>query len=72
MFQIRGNTFETNSSSSHSLIITKGDSGHYTPEEAYSELYWMEEDGTWSPSSDDMYFGRSPFKKVYVLNCIKI
>ena len=62
MIQIRSNCFETNSSSSHSLIITKGDAGHYTPKEAYDELYWMNDDGTWSPSSDDMYFGRSPFK----------
>ena len=62
MIQIRGNCFETNSSSSHSLIITKGDAGHYTPEEAYKELYWINDDGTWNPLGDDMYFGRSPFK----------
>lgn len=68
MIQIRANCFETNSSSSHSLIITKGDAGHYTPEEAFGELYWMNDDGTWSPSGDDMYFGRSPFK---VLNSFK-
>lgn len=61
MKQIRSNSFETNSSSSHSLIITKGDSGHYTPEEAFKELYWMENDGTWDPSRD-LYFGRSPFQ----------
>ena len=60
MIQIRSNCFETNSSSSHSLIITNGDANYYTPDEAYHELYWMT-DGYWDPSGD-LYFGRSPFK----------
>lgn len=62
MIQIRNNCFESNSSSSHSLVITKGETNYYTPEEAYKELYWIDKnDGTWNPS-DDLYFGRSPFQ----------
>ena len=38
MIQIRDNTFETNSSSSHSLIITDFD-GKYTPEEMMRGIY---------------------------------
>ena len=38
MIQIRDNTFETNSSSSHSLIITDFD-GKYTPEEMMKGIY---------------------------------
>lgn len=60
MLKVRRNVFETNSSSSHSLIITKGNSNYYTPEEAYNELYWMD-NGFWNPSGD-LYFGRSPFQ----------
>ena len=63
MINIRKNTFETNSSSSHSLVITDTNNGHYTPEEALKELHWMR-DGIWSPW-DDMYFGRSPFQVLY-------
>lgn len=73
MIQLRRGTFETNSSSSHSLVVTKGNNGHYTPEEAYEELdwdmyskdgeRWPDDDngGIWMPS-EDMYFGRAPFR----------
>lgn len=59
MIQIRDNTFETNSSSSHSLIITDFD-GKYTPEEMMRGIY------LWNGNKDRMYesnleFYRSPF-----------
>lgn len=59
MIQIRDNTFETNSSSSHSLIITDFD-GKYTPEEMMKGIY------LWDGNRDRMYesnleFYRSPF-----------
>lgn len=59
MIQIRDNTFETNSSSSHSLIITDFD-GKYTPEEMMKGIY------LWNGNKDRMYesnleFYRSPF-----------
>lgn len=61
MIKIRQSTFETNSSSSHSLVITKQKVSHYTPAEAYEELHWIDSDGMWSPYGD-MYFGRYPFQ----------
>lgn len=59
MIQIRDNTFETNSSSSHSLIITDFD-GKYTPEEMMKNIY------LWNNNTKRMYesnleFYRSPF-----------
>ena len=59
MIQIRDNTFETNSSSSHSLIITDFD-GKYTPEEMMRGVF------LWNDNKDRMYdsdleFYRSPF-----------
>jgi hypothetical protein len=59
MIQIRDNTFETNSSSSHSLIITDFD-GKYTPKEMMKNIY------LWNGNKDRMYesnleFYRSPF-----------
>lgn len=59
MIQIRDNTFETNSSSSHSLIITDFD-GKYTPEEMMKGIY------LWNDNEKRMYgsnleFYRSPF-----------
>ena len=60
MKQLRYGTFETNSSSSHSLVITKAAPKHYTPEEAYRELF-VDSEGYWNPC-DELYFGRSPFK----------
>lgn len=60
MIQIRDNTFETNSSSSHSLIITDFD-GKYTPEEMMRGIY------LWDDKKTRMYeshleFYRSPFQ----------
>lgn len=59
MIQIRDNTFETNSSSSHSLIITDFED-KYTQEEIMKGIY------LWSDGKDRMYennleFYRSPF-----------
>jgi hypothetical protein len=74
--KIRKGVFETNSSSSHSLIVKK-EGEHYTHEEMLEELRWsltsdareresegewrMFPPGTWAPY-DDFYFGRSPFE----------
>lgn len=60
MIQIRDNTFETNSSSSHSLIITDFD-GKYTPEEMMKGVF------LWNDNEERMYesdleFYRSPFQ----------
>ena len=59
MIQIRDNTFETNSSSSHSLIITDFD-GKYTSKEMMNGIY------LWDDKKTRMYeshleFYRSPF-----------
>lgn len=59
MIQIRDNTFETNSSSSHSLIITDFD-GKYTPEEMMRGIYLWEDKETRMYESD-LEFYRSPF-----------
>lgn len=59
MIQIRDNTFETNSSSSHSLIITDFD-GKYTPEEMMKGIYLWEDKETRMYESD-LEFYRSPF-----------
>ena len=59
MIQIRDNTFETNSSSSHSLIITDFD-GKYTPEEMMKGIYlWEDKETRMYESSLEFY--RSPF-----------
>ena len=59
MIQIRDNTFETNSSSSHSLIITDFD-GKYTPEERMKGIYLWEDKETRMYESN-LEFYRSPF-----------
>ena len=59
MIQIRDNTFETNSSSSHSLIITDFD-GKYTPEEMMKGIYLWEDKETRMHESN-LEFYRSPF-----------
>ena len=59
MIQIRANTFETNSSSSHSLIITDFD-GKYTSEEMMKGIYLWEDKETRMYESD-LEFYRSPF-----------
>ena len=59
MIQIRDNTFETNSSSSHSLIITDFD-GKYTPEEMMKGIYLWKDKATRMYESN-LEFYRSPF-----------
>ena len=59
MIQIRDNTFETNSSSSHSLIITDFD-GKYTPEEMMKGIYLWDDKKTRMYESN-LEFYRSPF-----------
>ena len=59
MIQIRDNTFETNSSSSHSLIITDFN-GKYTPEEMMKGIYLWEDKETRMYESN-LEFYRSPF-----------
>ena len=59
MIQIRDNTFETNSSSSHSLIITDF-GGKYTPEEMMKGIYLWKDKGTRMYESH-LEFYRSPF-----------
>ena len=59
MIQIRDNTFETNSSSSHSLIITDFD-GKYTPEEMMKGIYLWEDKET-RMYERNLEFYRSPF-----------
>lgn len=71
--QIRKNVFETNSSSLHSLVITKKDE-HFTPEEISKDFFLHndtknnEKKCVWELYSDELQFGRSPFK---VLNSFK-
>lgn len=63
MIQIRDNTFETNSSSSHSLIITDFD-GKYTPEEMMKGIYLWDDDKDRKYQKmyrTDLEFYRSPF-----------
>lgn len=59
MIQIRDNTFETNSSSSHSLIITDFD-GKYTSDEMMKNIYlWADKETRMYESNLEFY--RSPF-----------
>ena len=65
--QIRLSVFESNSSSMHSLCVTKNND-KYTPEEI-AEDFWMysdketgEEYCVWEPYKWNMRFERSPFK----------
>ena len=66
MIKIRRNTFETNSSSSHSLVITKNTNRYLTFEEAKRNIQYNydEETGIYEfPWSEDKYtFNRFPFK----------
>ncbi len=58
MKQIRRNVFETNSSSSHSLVITT-DNEHYTKEEINKDFYMT--DGIVRLWESSLEFYRSPF-----------
>ena len=66
MIKIRSSVFETNSSSSHSLVITKNTNRYLTFEEAKRSIQYNydEETGVYEfPWSDDKYtFNRFPFK----------
>lgn len=59
--QIRRNVFETNSSSMHSLVISKDD--RLLTEDELTDGMYIDEDGIWDIwNDDDLYFGRSPFQ----------
>ena len=63
--QIRRCVFETNSSSMHSLVVMKK-SEKYTPKEILEDIYLCTnadgERGVWDIDSDQLYFGRHPFR----------
>lgn len=70
MIQVRANCFETNSSSSHSLVVKPG-FDYYTPEEIFAELQWklkesVEEPGKYILEARSYYyedgFNRWPFR----------
>lgn len=68
MIQIRRNVFETNSSSSHSLVIMtdniikeKGEDLYFTHNEMLESLHKVSR-GVYKPGNDDWYFGRAPFR----------
>ena len=64
MIQIRGNCFETNSSSQHSLVIitNKDWVDEVYSEEELKEGFYVNKNGIWNASNDDWYFGRYPFR----------
>ncbi len=68
MRQIRKNVFETNSSSSHSLVIRKDELLAELEEEKYFthdemlDSIWLNKNGVWNASKEDWYFGRFPFR----------
>ena len=66
MIQIRRNTFETNSSSSHSLVLSSGIEPKLTPEKCRMSLWfdYDEDTGIWAPQQEEDYFtfNRYPFK----------
>lgn len=59
MKQVRLNTFETNSSSSHSFVITDFE-GRYSQEEIMNHVY-LSKDGKVIMWESKLEFGRSPF-----------
>lgn len=68
MIQIRRNTFETNSSSSHSLVIMTdkiiketGEDLYLTHDEMLESLHRVSR-GVYKPWNNNWYFGRSPFR----------
>ena len=60
---VRTNVFETNSSSSHSLIVTKR-TGYFTREEI-NEDFWICDDGLCTIWDTSVVFGRSPDRPLY-------
>lgn len=65
--QIRRGVFETNSSSMHSLVVTKEDD-RYSKEEIRKDFYLFDDNTTghkdcvWVIRSDELEFGRYPFQ----------
>ena len=65
--QIRRCVFETNSSSMHSLVVTKK-ATTYSKDEILNEFYLFDDketgdkDCVWKIRDDDLEFGRSPFR----------
>ena len=59
MRQVRLNTFETNSSSSHSFVLTDFE-GRYSQEELMNHVY-LSKDGKVIMRESRLEFGRSPF-----------
>ena len=61
-FTVRNGVWETNSSSMHSIAVTKTDE-KYAQEEMLSDL-WVDKNGTWNLKyrSEDLNFGRFPFQ----------
>lgn len=69
MISVRRNVFETNSSSSHSLVILTDDiiketdtDQYFTHEEMLNSLHGLRKDGTYKSFVHDWYFGRCPFR----------
>ena len=60
MRTVRYNTFETNSSSSHSLVITT-ENTHLTHHDMYEALRYCIHGGILTFDNDDIAFGRTPF-----------
>lgn len=62
MIQVRNGVFETNSSSSHSIVIAKGKKNDriYTEEE-FKDRFYLDEKGRSSVWEHTLDFGRSPF-----------
>lgn len=72
MIQIRRSCFETNSSSSHSLVVRSDeivreteDAEYYTHDEMLKELRNINENGVLDASDECWYFGRAPFRPLY-------
>ena len=67
MIKIRGNVFETNSSSMHSLVVTRK-SSTYSQKEILRKFYLTydnetnEEKCVWNIWEEELRFGRSPFR----------
>ena len=66
--QIRRCVFETNSSSMHSLVVTKKND-RYSKDEILNGFYLFYdketgEDGIWEVRDDDLEFGRYPFRSL--------
>ena len=65
MIKIRHDVFETNSSSSHSLVICKKNHGKFLTLEDVKRSIWFdydEETGIYTPDRENGYFGRYPFR----------